>query len=50
MDANNFSRGNKLVELALARQSRDNETEINEPISIPNAATFLRIQESKAKN
>jgi hypothetical protein len=33
-----------LVELALARQSRDNETEINEPISIPNAATFLRIQ------
>jgi hypothetical protein len=44
MDANNFSRGNKLVELALARQSRDNETEINEPISIPNAATFLRIQ------
>lgn len=47
MDANNFSRGNKLAELALARQSRDSETEINEPISIPNAATFLRIQGQK---
>jgi hypothetical protein len=33
-----------LVELALARQSRDSETEINEHISIPNTATFLRIQ------
>jgi hypothetical protein len=30
MDANNFSRGNTLVELALARQSRDNDREINE--------------------
>ena len=47
MDANNFFRGNKLVELALTRQSRDNETEINEYISIPNAATFLRIQGQK---
>jgi hypothetical protein len=47
MDANNFSRGNKLVELALARQSRDSETKINEPISIPNAPTFLRIQGQK---
>ena len=43
MDANNFSRGNNLVELALARQSRDSETKINELISIPNAPTFLRI-------
>jgi hypothetical protein len=40
MDANNFSRGNKLVEMALARQSRDSEKKINEPISIPNATTF----------
>ena len=47
MDANNFFRGNKLVELALTRQSRDSETEINEYISIPNAATFLRIQGQK---
>ena len=43
MDANNFSHGNKLVEMALARQSRDSETKTNEPISIPNATTFLRI-------
>jgi hypothetical protein len=44
MDANKFSRGNKLVELSLARQSRDSETEINEHILIPNAATFLTIR------
>jgi hypothetical protein len=31
----------------LARQSRDNDREINELISIPNAATFLRIQGQK---
>lgn len=50
MDDNKFCCGHKLVDLVLAKQSRDSETEINEPISIPNATTVLRIQSQKLEN